>query len=68
VLQNNVEIQSEGLTRTLLIPSAENIHAGVYECSTSDDTITFKVDIKGDLSLTLLSSHGYLAHASFSVV
>ncbi|KAM4558644.1 obscurin isoform 5-T5 [Odontesthes bonariensis] len=45
--QNNVETQSDGLTRTLLIPSAENIHAGVYECSTSDDTVAFKVDIKG---------------------
>lgn len=47
--QNNMEIQSDGLTRTLLINSAENIHGGTYECSTSDDTITFKVDIKGDL-------------------
>ncbi|XP_072253989.1 obscurin-like protein 1 [Leuresthes tenuis] len=47
VPQNNVEMQSEGLTRTLLIPSAENINAGAYECSTSDDTVTFKVDIKG---------------------
>ncbi|XP_028249491.1 obscurin-like protein 1 isoform X4 [Parambassis ranga] len=45
--QNNVETQSDGLTRTLLIPSAENIHAGTYECSTADDTITFQVDVKG---------------------
>ncbi|KAM9347673.1 obscurin-like protein 1 [Symphorus nematophorus] len=45
--QNNVEIQSDGLTRTLLIHSAEIIHGGTYECSTSDDTITFKVDVKG---------------------
>ncbi|XP_024864922.1 obscurin isoform X11 [Kryptolebias marmoratus] len=45
--QNNVEIQSDGLTRKLLIPSAESKHAGIYECSTSDDSITFKVDIKG---------------------
>ncbi|XP_028249494.1 obscurin-like protein 1 isoform X7 [Parambassis ranga] len=44
--QNNVETQSDGLTRTLLIPSAENIHAGTYECSTADDTITFQVDVK----------------------
>lgn len=53
--QNNMEIQSDGLTRTLLIHSAENIHDGTYQCSTSDDTITFKVDIKGDPSLYLLS-------------
>ncbi|XP_040003801.1 obscurin-like protein 1 isoform X1 [Xiphias gladius] len=45
--QNNVEIQSDGLTRMLLIYSAEKIHGGTYECSTSDDTVTFKVDVKG---------------------
>ncbi|XP_035532982.1 obscurin isoform X12 [Morone saxatilis] len=44
--QNNMDIQSDGLTRTLLIHSAENIQGGTYECSTSDDTITFKVDVK----------------------
>ncbi|KAM3607071.1 uncharacterized protein V6R79_001471 [Siganus canaliculatus] len=45
--QNNMDIQSDGLTRTLLIHSAEQKHSGTYECSTSDDTITFKVDVKG---------------------
>ncbi|XP_025759572.1 obscurin-like protein 1 isoform X4 [Oreochromis niloticus] len=45
--QNNVEVQSDGLTRTLLIPSAEGADAGTYECSTKDDTVTFKVDVKG---------------------
>ncbi|XP_035810958.2 obscurin-like protein 1 isoform X12 [Amphiprion ocellaris] len=45
--QNNVEIQSDGLTRTLLIPSAENTHAGTYKCSTSEDTIIFKVEVEG---------------------
>ncbi|KAM3607075.1 uncharacterized protein V6R79_001471 [Siganus canaliculatus] len=44
--QNNMDIQSDGLTRTLLIHSAEQKHSGTYECSTSDDTITFKVDVK----------------------
>ncbi|XP_070694816.1 obscurin-like protein 1 isoform X2 [Pempheris klunzingeri] len=44
--QDNMEIQSDGLRRTLLIHSAESIHGGTYECSTSDDTITFKVDVK----------------------
>ncbi|XP_023192527.1 obscurin-like protein 1 isoform X8 [Xiphophorus maculatus] len=44
---DKVEIKSDGLTRTLIIPSAESIHAGIYECSTSEDSITFKVDIKG---------------------
>lgn len=55
--QNNVEIQSEGLTRTLLIQSAERIHSGIYKCSTSDDALVFKVAVKGDLFLSLLSSH-----------
>ncbi|KAK5921290.1 hypothetical protein CgunFtcFv8_025006 [Champsocephalus gunnari] len=45
--QNNMELQSDGPTRTLLIHSAEHIHGGTYECSTSDDTITFKVDVEG---------------------
>ncbi|XP_069554986.1 obscurin isoform X9 [Brachyistius frenatus] len=45
--QNNVEIQSDGLKKMLSVPSAENIHAGTYECSTSNDTVTFKVDVKG---------------------
>ncbi|XP_033990218.1 obscurin-like [Trematomus bernacchii] len=45
--QNNMELQSDGLTRTLLIHSAEHMHCGTYECSTSDDTITFKVDVEG---------------------
>ncbi|XP_070399992.1 obscurin isoform X1 [Nothobranchius furzeri] len=45
--QNNLEIQSDGLMRTLIIPLTGSKHSGIYECSTSDDTITFKVDIKG---------------------
>lgn len=49
-----MEIQSNGLKRTLLIHSAENTHGGTYECSTSDDTITFKVDITGDLCASRL--------------
>ncbi|XP_014915323.1 obscurin isoform X6 [Poecilia latipinna] len=43
---DKVEIKSDGLTRTLIIPSAESIHAGIYECSTSEDSVTFKVDVK----------------------
>ncbi|KAL6101271.1 obsl1 [Pungitius sinensis] len=43
----NMEIQSDGLTRTLLIHSAENVDGGTYECSTSDDTVTFTVNVEG---------------------
>ncbi|TKS67636.1 Obscurin [Collichthys lucidus] len=45
--RNDMETQSDSLTRTLLIHSAEIKHSGTYECSTSYDTITFKVDVKG---------------------
>ncbi|XP_017158783.1 obscurin-like protein 1 isoform X8 [Poecilia reticulata] len=44
---DKVEIKSDGLTRTLIIPPAESVHAGIYECSTSEDSVTFKVDVKG---------------------
>ncbi|XP_024244483.1 obscurin-like protein 1 isoform X2 [Oncorhynchus tshawytscha] len=44
--QSGMEIQSDGIKRTLLIQSAEISHGGTYECSTAGDTITFKVEIK----------------------
>uniref|UniRef100_A0A3P8S6A3 Obscurin-like protein 1 n=1 Tax=Amphiprion percula TaxID=161767 RepID=A0A3P8S6A3_AMPPE len=52
-----VLLPQNGLTRTLLIPSAENTHAGTYKCSTSEDTVIFKVEVEGDLFLSLLSSY-----------
>ncbi|XP_028291229.1 obscurin isoform X3 [Gouania willdenowi] len=45
--QDNVKMQSDSLTRTLLIQSAQHVHAGTYKCSTSDDAITFTVDVQG---------------------
>lgn len=62
---NNLEIQSDGLTRTLLIHSADNTHGGIYECSTSDDTVTFEVDVKGDSSPCWLFSH-HMFHVRLS--
>ncbi|XP_020317866.1 obscurin isoform X5 [Oncorhynchus kisutch] len=44
--QSGMEIQSDGIKRTLLIQSADISHGGTYECSTAGDTITFKVEIK----------------------
>ncbi|XP_029559440.1 obscurin-like protein 1 isoform X6 [Salmo trutta] len=44
--QSGMDIQSDGIKRTLLIQSAEISHGGTYECSTAGDTITFKVEIK----------------------
>lgn len=54
--QSGVEIQSEDNTRTLTIQSAELSHAGTYRCETADDTITFKVDVKGELEFRFLLS------------
>lgn len=48
------DIQSSGTLRRLTIPSAELLHAGLYSCESSDDTIHFNVDIKGDFNLNLL--------------
>ncbi|XP_053734189.1 obscurin-like protein 1 isoform X3 [Synchiropus splendidus] len=44
--RTDVEIQSDGLRRTLVIPAAQSIHSGLYRCSTADDSITFTVDVK----------------------
>lgn len=54
--QNGWDVQSNGTLRKLIIPSAELLHSGLYSCETSDDTIHFTVDIKGDLNLNLLNS------------
>uniref|UniRef100_A0A3P8NMQ9 Obscurin like cytoskeletal adaptor 1b n=1 Tax=Astatotilapia calliptera TaxID=8154 RepID=A0A3P8NMQ9_ASTCA len=51
--QNGWDIQSNGTSRKLIIPSAELLHSGLYSCETSDDTIHFTVDAKGDLFLQL---------------
>lgn len=47
--QNGVEILTEGLVRKLIVHSADFFHCGLYCCKTKGDTITFTVDIKGDL-------------------
>ncbi|KAG7466821.1 hypothetical protein MATL_G00146350 [Megalops atlanticus] len=48
--ETGLDIQSEGVRRTLVIQSAELSHAGVYSCKTTNDAIQFKVDIKAELS------------------
>ncbi|KAJ3591873.1 hypothetical protein NHX12_007004 [Muraenolepis orangiensis] len=47
LLQGDVDLQSAGSKKTLFIPSVDRTHAGVYDCSTAGDSITFTVDIKG---------------------
>ncbi|XP_051937933.1 obscurin-like protein 1 isoform X5 [Hippocampus zosterae] len=44
--QSNLEIQTEGRRRTLVIPLAQTAHSGTYECATDGDAVTFKVDVK----------------------
>jgi len=46
--QRGWDIQSNGTSRRLIIPSTEFLHSGLYSCETADDTIHFTVDIKGD--------------------
>lgn len=53
--ENGREIQSIGILRRLIIPSTELLHSGLYSCETSDGTIHFTVDIKGDFKLNLLN-------------
>uniref|UniRef100_A0AAY4BIK5 Obscurin like cytoskeletal adaptor 1b n=1 Tax=Denticeps clupeoides TaxID=299321 RepID=A0AAY4BIK5_9TELE len=49
--QNGLSIQSEDSSRSLVVPSADLFHSGVYSCNSEDDVIIFKVDVKGDLKL-----------------
>uniref|UniRef100_A0A8C8FZW8 Obscurin like cytoskeletal adaptor 1b n=1 Tax=Oncorhynchus tshawytscha TaxID=74940 RepID=A0A8C8FZW8_ONCTS len=46
---HELDIQSEGNMRTLVVQSAELTHSGTYSCTTVDDTMEFHVDIKGDI-------------------
>lgn len=48
ISNSGLRIHSEGNTRTLVIQFAEESHAGVYRCTTQDDTMEFQVEIKGD--------------------
>lgn len=59
--QNDWDIQSNGTLRRLIIPSAELLHSGLYSCETSDDTIHFTVDIKGDFYFNLLNLRANLS-------
>nr|XP_057937504.1 obscurin-like protein 1 isoform X2 [Doryrhamphus excisus] len=43
--QSGVAIQTDGLVRKLVIPSADFYHSGLYCCKTKGDTITFSVNI-----------------------
>uniref|UniRef100_A0A3Q3ENL4 Ig-like domain-containing protein n=1 Tax=Labrus bergylta TaxID=56723 RepID=A0A3Q3ENL4_9LABR len=48
LLQSGVDIQSEGSVRSLVVPSAERAHTGIYRCESKDDDIQFAVEVKGD--------------------
>nr|XP_057937506.1 obscurin-like protein 1 isoform X4 [Doryrhamphus excisus] len=43
---SDLEIHSEGNTRTLVVQAAELCHSGVYRCTTMDDAMDFHVAIK----------------------
>lgn len=64
--QNGVDIQSEGNLRSLVVPSAERAHTGVYRCESKDDDIQFAVEVKGDaqkLCSAFTVMHGQLTVA-----
>ena len=44
---NKYEIKKEGLSRTLVVKSAEVKDSGTYSCQTVDDKLEFKVQVKG---------------------
>uniref|UniRef100_M3ZYD9 Obscurin-like protein 1 n=1 Tax=Xiphophorus maculatus TaxID=8083 RepID=M3ZYD9_XIPMA len=44
--QSGVAIQSQGNLRSLVVPSAERVHTGVYRCESKDDDIQFSVEVK----------------------
>ncbi|XP_067113958.1 obscurin-like protein 1 isoform X8 [Osmerus mordax] len=44
--QSGIDLRSDGLTRTLVVQSAELFHAGSYSCKTKGDAIQFNVDVK----------------------
>lgn len=41
------EMKKEGLSRTLIVKSAEMKDSGTYSCQTADDKLEFKVQVKG---------------------
>ncbi|CAL9689686.1 unnamed protein product [Knipowitschia caucasica] len=44
--QAGCQMWAEGSTRALCIPAAEMTHAGVYTCTTGDDSLDFTVDVQ----------------------
>uniref|UniRef100_A0A4W6CYB1 Obscurin-like protein 1 n=1 Tax=Lates calcarifer TaxID=8187 RepID=A0A4W6CYB1_LATCA len=44
--QSGVDFQSEGNLRSLVVPSAEQVHTGIYRCESKDDDIQFAVEVK----------------------
>lgn len=52
-----LDAHSDGTVRRLAVLSAEMCHAGLYSCKTSDDSVHFTVEIKGDLWLFKILVH-----------
>lgn len=46
--QSGVDILADGITRSLVVQSAELFHSGMYSCKTKGDATMFNVDVKGD--------------------
>lgn len=54
--QDGIVTVNEEAMRTLSVQTAELRHSGTYSCKTNNDTITFHVEIKGDLMLCVMKT------------
>lgn len=50
----DLNIQSDGNMRRVVIQSADPSHSGVYTCESSEDVVEFNVDVAGSFSYVFL--------------
>lgn len=65
LLQNRVDLQSEGNLRNVVVPSAEKAQTGMHHCESKDDGIQLSVEVKGDSQQ--LCSHFAVLHDQLTV-
>lgn len=60
--ESGVDIQSLGNLRSLVVPSAEQAHTGVYRCESKDDDVHFTVEVKGEAQKLVGAFTVFLLH------
>lgn len=48
-MEDGLNIQSEGNMRRIVIQSSEYSHSGEYTCKALGDTLTFNVEVEGEM-------------------